>query len=79
MNPLKFGVVAGIGEIFTFIGKLFIALLTGYICYMILTSADYYKKKLFAPILPTVFCIALAYLVGVIYMSVYGMGIDAIL
>jgi len=46
---------------------------------MILTSADYYKNKLFSPLLPTIFILGLSYIIGNIFLSVYGMAVDTIL
>jgi hypothetical protein len=44
-NPGKFAIVCGIGNIFTMIGKLFIAAFTTYVCYMIITRSDRYKDR----------------------------------
>lgn len=44
-NPGKFAIVNGIGHIFTAIGKLFIALITTYLCYLIITENEKYSKK----------------------------------
>lgn len=78
-NPAKFGVLATIGNIFIFIGRLFIAGITGLICYIVLIKDSYYKENLFSPILPTVFCTLIGYFIGTFFMSVYGMGVDTIL
>ncbi|EAR87511.1 plasma-membrane choline transporter (macronuclear) [Tetrahymena thermophila SB210] len=78
-NPAKFGTVATIGNIFIFIGRLFIAGITGLISYIILIKSSYYDSHLFSPIVPTVFCVVIGYFVGTFFMSVYGMGIDTIL
>eukprot|EP00825_Cyclidium_porcatum_P018701 TRINITY_DN2128_c0_g1_i2.p1 TRINITY_DN2128_c0_g1~~TRINITY_DN2128_c0_g1_i2.p1 ORF type:complete len:412 (-),score=21.78 TRINITY_DN2128_c0_g1_i2:104-1339(-) len=78
-NPLKFSVVAGIGQVFIFVGKLFISCVTTFICYQIFTQAKYYKDHLFSPLLPSIACFIVSYLVGCLFMSVYGMSIDTIL
>ncbi|KAL4485826.1 hypothetical protein ABPG72_012366 [Tetrahymena utriculariae] len=71
-NPAKFGTVATIGNIFIFIGRLFIAGITGLISYIILIKDTYYKDHLFSPIVPTVFCVVIGYFIGTFFMSVYG-------
>jgi len=71
-NVGRFTIVSGIGTVYTVVGKLFISLLSGLIVYLILTNVEPYKSKLFSPLLPTIFAIALAYLVGILFMSIYG-------
>ena len=71
-NAARFAVVAGIGSVFTILGKLFIALVTGVIIYLILTNSDYYTERLFSPMLPTILAIGLAYMVGILFMTIYG-------
>jgi len=60
-----------IGGIYLFIGKIFIACFTAYICYMILNNYEF-TPPIFSPILTTAFCFCLAYLIGIMFMSVYG-------
>lgn len=71
-NPAKFTLVSGIGQVFIFVGKLFISCFTTFICYQILAQAKYYKEHLFSPLLPSVACFIVSYLVGYLFMSVYG-------
>lgn len=71
-NPAKFGVIAAIGGVFIFIGRIFIACVTGLITYIILTRTSYYQENLFSPILPTAFCVLFGYFIGTFFMSVYG-------
>lgn len=35
-NPARFSVVGGLGAVFVAIGRIFISLMTGFICYMII-------------------------------------------
>ena len=44
-NVAKFGIVGGIGNIFSTIGKFFIAFVTTFLCYLIITRADAFKDK----------------------------------
>ena len=53
-NPLKFGVVGGLGEVFILIGKIIISSVTTLICYLIITKTDKYSKDLNSPIFPTI-------------------------
>lgn len=78
-NPLKFGLVETIGEIFIFVGKLFISLLTTFCCYMVITRVSKFSKDLFSPILPTIFFFVISYTIGVLFMTVYGMASSCIL
>lgn len=52
-NPVKIGIVSGIGEFFEIIGNLSICLLTTMICYLIITNTEYYTTRLNSPVLPT--------------------------
>lgn len=53
-NPLKFGVVGGLGEVFIMIGKIIISASTTLICYLIITRVEKYKTELNSPIFPTI-------------------------
>lgn len=46
---------------------------------MIITTSDTYKEKLNSPIVPTLLFFVISYVIGDLFMSVYGMAIDAIL
>ena len=53
-NPAKFGIVAGIGELFIFIGKIFIAALGTISAFAIIAYCEPWKSKLSSPVLPTI-------------------------
>jgi Plasma-membrane choline transporter len=53
-NPLKFGLVAVLGEIFVFLGKVFIGLSVGLIGYCIIAYTDPYKETIYSPIIPSI-------------------------
>eukprot|EP01017_Pseudomicrothorax_dubius_P041517 TRINITY_DN6650_c0_g3_i3.p1 TRINITY_DN6650_c0_g3~~TRINITY_DN6650_c0_g3_i3.p1 ORF type:complete len:295 (-),score=68.40 TRINITY_DN6650_c0_g3_i3:77-865(-) len=78
-NPIRFSVLAGIGSIFLFIGKIFIAFATTVCGYLIITRAERYKNAISSPILPSILFFIIGYFIGVGFMSVYGMAADAIL
>lgn len=52
-NPARFSVVASIGEVFIFIGKLFIAGLSTFFSYLIIANASPYKEELYSVWFPT--------------------------
>lgn len=43
-----------VGTIVLFFGKVFIASLTGLICYVMLIKIDYFKTEIYSPVVPTV-------------------------
>lgn len=46
---------------------------------MIITRSSAYKDKLNSPVVPTLLFFVIAWVIGDLFMSVYGMSIDAIL
>lgn len=78
-NAGQFAVTSGIGSVFCTLCKLFISLSTTFICYMIITKSSAYKDKLNSPVVPSLLFFVIAYVIGDLFMSVYGMSIDAIL
>jgi hypothetical protein len=78
-HPLKFGLIGALGEIFVFLGKIFIGVLTALGGYIVITTVDKYSKVLFSPVIPTAFFFLIGLTVGSIFMSVYGFAADAIL
>ncbi len=49
-NAFLFAIAAGLGEVFMFIGKLFICGFSTFVCYTILTTAEVYEDKVFYPL-----------------------------
>lgn len=68
-----------IGGVFNFIGKLFIGVLTGLLGYIIITQVESYDKKINSPLLPTVCFLIIGYIVGSIFISIYGTASDALM
>lgn len=52
-NPIKFGMISIFGEIFVFVGKLFVASITSFVGYMVITQFSPYTETLNTPYLPT--------------------------
>jgi hypothetical protein len=78
-NPLRMGVVASIGSIFVLFGKIFIAALTALGAFLTVTNWTYFSEKLYSPFIPTLVVFFFAYVVGALFMSVYGYAADTIL
>ena len=53
-NAARFNVVAGIGHLFSFIGEMFICMITSLIGYLIITHSSYYQQRIHSPIVPTI-------------------------
>jgi hypothetical protein len=68
-----------IGGVFNIIGKLFIAGITALAGYVIITQVEDYNKKLNSPILPTLIFLLIGWLIGSIFISIYGMSSDALM
>ena len=68
-----------IGGVFNIIGKLFIAGITALVGYVIITQVEDYNKKLNSPILPTLLFLLIGWLIGSIFISIYGMSSDALM
>ena len=78
-NPVRFGVVGGIGSIFTLFGKVFVASITALIGFLVITKVDRYSEELYSPFIPTFIIFVFAYAIGAVFMTVYGLASDAIL
>eukprot|EP01017_Pseudomicrothorax_dubius_P000639 TRINITY_DN0_c2295_g1_i1.p1 TRINITY_DN0_c2295_g1~~TRINITY_DN0_c2295_g1_i1.p1 ORF type:complete len:101 (+),score=39.87 TRINITY_DN0_c2295_g1_i1:1-303(+) len=66
-------------SLFIIIGKLFICTLTVLCGYMIITRSETFKTKITSPIGPSICFAIVAYVIGAIYMAVYGVASEAIL
>jgi len=78
-NPLRFGMVAGIGGIFVFFGKVFVAAITALIGFFVITKWTRFSDNLYSPFIPTALMFIFAYCIGAIFMTVYGLAADTIL
>ena len=79
-NTRRFAATEAIGSIFMFIGKVAIAIFSAWICWFILNSDNYdYKKNIFSPIMPTVVCFCIAYIIAAMFLAVYGQAASTIL
>ncbi|CAD8120069.1 unnamed protein product [Paramecium sonneborni] len=78
-NTMRYSLVSGIGAIFTFIGKLFVGFATVLFSYEIFINVEPYKTELASPVVPSIVCFIIAYMVAILFMSIYSMACDAVL
>jgi len=71
--------MAILGGVFIALGKFFICGLSSFIGYYILTNVDPYKTELYSAYAPLFLMVILTYMIGDLFMSVYGMACDSIL
>jgi hypothetical protein len=72
-NALRFGTVAALGFVIHAIGIMFIVTATTASGYLIITNM-YAEVN---PTLPLLFTVVVSYIVGKLYMNVFGLGVDA--
>jgi len=78
-NPLRMGVVTSIGSVFVLFGKVFIASITALGAFFTLTYWPRFSTQIYSPFIPTVIIFMFAYVVGAVFMTVYGLAADTIL
>lgn len=78
-NPMKFGMVAAMGTVFAFIGKVFVASLTGVIGYFLIKAFKETYEELHSTLVPVVFFVILGYFVASIFFAVYGVAADSVI
>lgn len=78
-NPMKFGFVLALGEIFVFIGKMFVSSLCGVIGYLMISADSELDAKLYSKVVPVILFVLIGYIVASIFFSTYGVAADAIL
>ena len=78
-NALRFGAVASVGEIFLFLGRIFIICVTVAVCYVQMTEWPEVKAKVASPYFPCIIAAFIGFLIGAIFMSVFSFAGDTIL
>lgn len=78
-NLGRWTALTAIGGVFNMIGKVFIAGLTGVCGYLIITKAEVYSSKLNSPLLPTLVFVLVGYLIGSVFISIYGNAADSLM
>lgn len=77
-NVASFGITLGIANILMFIGKAFIMGVSGFLTYIILEKSSI-SEKLYAPFVPVVVVIIIAYLTSSIFLSVFSFAANTML
>ena len=77
-NVAQFGITLGIANILMFIGKAFIMGVSGFLTYIILEKSSI-SEKLFAPFVPVIVVIIIAYLTSSIFLSVFSFAANTML
>lgn len=77
-NAGSFGITLGLANILMFVGKAFIMALSGFITYIILDKSSI-ADDLFAPFVPVIVIVIVAYLVSSIFLSVFSFAANAML
>lgn len=77
-NPIRYTVVAGVGEIIMFLGKLMIAAGTTIAFYCIITYVSSIKANVMEPIYLLILMFIISFAVGMLFMSVYSIAMDTI-
>lgn len=77
-NAARYSFVTSLGAILMFLGKAVIVTSSGFIGYVIIMNS-YLEDEVYSPILPVVVIVAIAYLIGSIFLSVYSFASLAIL
>lgn len=78
-NPARFSIVGGIGTVFNLLGALIIGISGIVVSYIMCVTITDLKDNLHSVFIPTIIGGIISMLVGYLYMTVYGMSIDAIL
>jgi len=78
-NPIRFSIVGGIAGVFVMFGKVFIAALSALAGFLVITNWTEYSEGLYSPFIPTICMFIFAYVIGAVFMTIYGLAADAIL
>lgn len=78
-NIVRFAIVGRVGAIFQFIGVMMITLAGAFFTYAMLSYVTEFKSLVTSPLLPSIVSGVVCFVVGYLFMIVYGMGIDTIL
>lgn len=78
-NAFRFGAVTSVGTIFMFLGQVFIILVTVASAYLMMTKWPAVVATTSSPYFPCIVAGLIGYLIGAIFMSVFGFSSDTIL
>ena len=78
-NPLRYGIVSGVGSILMFITQLLISAGATAMFYVLITFVDSIRNNILEPIFLLVIVFLGSYIIAVSFMSVYSIAMDTIL
>eukprot|EP00826_Nyctotherus_ovalis_P013998 TRINITY_DN1385_c0_g1_i22.p1 TRINITY_DN1385_c0_g1~~TRINITY_DN1385_c0_g1_i22.p1 ORF type:complete len:402 (+),score=98.39 TRINITY_DN1385_c0_g1_i22:734-1939(+) len=78
-NVARFALVNIFAGIFTFFGKLVVALGTAFMSWYLLTEWEAVKDDIYTPIVPTIACFVIGYVLAALFLAVYDLACAAIL
>ena len=76
-NPVRFALLSGLGETFTFLGKLFVCSISALLTYLLVNLQ--LKEVVQYPWVPTIISGVIGFIVGAVFMGIYGIACDSIL
>jgi len=77
-NPIRYGIVTGIGEILMLLGKLIIAGATTGLFYVLITFVQSIKENVLEPIFLLILVFIVSYAIAVIFMVIYSVAMETI-
>ena len=78
-NPGKFGFVGALGQVFTFVGKIFVSAACGIVGYLALEQDTELSEKLNTKLFPVFVFIFIGFLISSLFFMIYGISADAVL
>jgi len=78
-NSGRFGLVHELGKLFVAFGELCITLVTSVITYFVITQVPYFQGEVQYPLLPVGFAGSIGYMIGKVFMLVYGVAADTVI
>ena len=77
-NSGRFGLVHELGKLFVAFGELCVTLVISVVTYFVITKVPYFQGSVQYPLLPVAFAGVIGYVIGAVFMMVYGVAADAI-
>ena len=78
-NVTKFSLIGAFGGVFTFFGKLLVGTVTAFAGWYLATEWESVKDEIYSPVLPTIVCFLIAYIIANLFLTVYDLACCAIL
>ena len=78
-NCARFSMVAGIGWILMWVGKLTICTISGWIAYLIIVNSSALQNQVYSPVFPIIVVVFIAYMIAAVFLSVFSFSSTTIL